>query len=124
MVCPDGLVYRKKAAACRPSCQDPNAAKLCHLPDKETCVCPEGLLYHDGSCIRPQDCGCIDENSTRYEVPIYGSYPIMNVVSCDKPLLEHKTSICTVATMIMVSPLEKRTTPYLMSTGMECWLNN
>ncbi|KAK2150453.1 hypothetical protein LSH36_404g01019 [Paralvinella palmiformis] len=70
MVCPDGLVYRKKAAACRPSCQDPNAAKLCHLPDKETCVCPEGLLYHDGSCIRPQDCGCIDENSTRYEITL------------------------------------------------------
>lgn len=63
LTCPATMVYQSKASACLPTCNNPNAASLCGLPDTESCTCPTGQLSWKGQCVTPDNCGCLHYNN-------------------------------------------------------------
>ncbi|XP_071817868.1 uncharacterized protein [Apostichopus japonicus] len=66
--CPVNMV-QGLCSNCQGTCADPNKLDGCHSSCEftQTCVCPEGYLLKNSSCVVPDDCGrCIVLNENVY----------------------------------------------------------
>ncbi|KAK6166495.1 hypothetical protein SNE40_023168 [Patella caerulea] len=58
--CGNGMIYQECGSSCPKTCADPTAT--CSDDQcVDSCFCPEGTLYHDGSCFQPNQCPCTHE---------------------------------------------------------------
>ena len=68
MACPVNSHYEFNGSACQPTCEDPSAHLTCDYPDTEVCVCNDGMILRDGTCVYRSQCGCKDDNNVRRKV--------------------------------------------------------
>ena len=67
--------YAVSASACSPTCENPNAAQTCSLPDTENCVCSSSdMVVKDGDCVPASQCGCT-YNGRHFDVRLTHSVP-------------------------------------------------
>jgi len=60
--CPDNAFYSGCAPGCQDTCFDPLASTRCNRPTQEGCVCKLGFVFHEGKCVRQQECGCFTQD--------------------------------------------------------------
>jgi hypothetical protein len=66
--CPPGMTYSCSTNACSATCMDPYAPEVCPFPEKDTCVCPVGQLFHNGSCTSCCLADCLGSNEQQHQV--------------------------------------------------------
>jgi alpha-tectorin len=101
--CESPLVYLASASACPATCRQPNAAKVCHLPDKETCACPaETPILYKGKCISGDKCPCFTSEgsevkigSTWYNSDCTRKYTCEMCETCTTPELTSESQSCS-----------------------------
>jgi len=64
MDCPDNAKYTTCMDECAPTCTDPKGDQcsptgVC----SEGCQCVEGYVFTDGQCVKPAQCGCVDDQT-------------------------------------------------------------
>ena len=62
--CPENAEYTLCMEECAPTCNDPNGNQcsptgVC----TEGCHCLEGFVFSDGQCVKPEECGCVDDQT-------------------------------------------------------------
>ncbi|GCB69491.1 hypothetical protein scyTo_0012435 [Scyliorhinus torazame] len=64
LYCPPNSSYMTCAPACRPTCNNIYAESSCDKPSvcMEGCVCDNGFVLSDDSCVPISECGCRDKN--------------------------------------------------------------
>lgn len=67
--CPTGMVYSENAPACPATCSGTDEG--CEGSAGDGCVCPDGKVMHQGSCIKQQDCVCREMDGDVYQVKQY-----------------------------------------------------
>lgn len=53
----------ESASICEKSCENPNNCTPTNSSEPERCICQGKLLFHKGSCITKEKCGCYDEDN-------------------------------------------------------------
>ena len=61
------MEYKRQAPGCENECGNPDAVSLCTEPDVfDSCVCKPGFLRSGESCVKEEQCGCLDMDTAAY----------------------------------------------------------
>ncbi|XP_033114357.1 SCO-spondin-like [Anneissia japonica] len=78
--CINSMHYNPSGSTCPDTCYNPDDLRICSAWNStvECCSCPQGSILHEGQCIAPQMCPCID-NGESYSS---GSVAIIHCQQC------------------------------------------
>ena len=66
------MVFSAEATGCPATCVNPEAPEDCDLEPVEGCVCKNGYVLSDGKCVPLVQCGCYDQQESKY-------YPVVQI---------------------------------------------
>ncbi|KAI0218719.1 IgGFc-binding protein [Lamellibrachia satsuma] len=109
MDCGVNMNYAVSASACSPTCENPNAAQTCSLPDTENCVCSSSdMVVKDGDCVPASQCGCT-YNGRHFDIG-----ESWNSVDCDTRYTCETCDSCPMPVGVVVNA------PYSCGAGLVC----
>ncbi|XP_067851819.1 IgGFc-binding protein-like [Heptranchias perlo] len=80
--CPPKSYYVTCAPACPPTCNNIYAGSSCDKPSMciEGCVCDNGFVLSDDSCVPISECGCRDKNDDYHRGPLDGNQECLHII--------------------------------------------